>query len=101
MSRLHGTGVGFRLGDVEVHADAEIGGEVGHRVEGVVGEREAGVRADEAVATAPEEPLVLGQARLGPVEPVAVGDLVAAADAHADLGARLRDHVEAALDRVR
>ena len=94
-------GVGLRLRDVEMHAHAEIGREVGHRVEGVVGEREARVGTDEAVAAGAQEPLVLGQAGLGAVEPVAIGDLVAAAHAHADLGARFRDHVEAALDRVR
>ena len=94
-------GVDGVFGDVHVHADAEIGREAAHRVERLVGERERRVRADEPAPARAQEPLVLGEAGLGAVGAVAIGDLVAAQHAHADLGARLRDHVEAALDRVR
>ena len=51
------------LGHVDVHADAEIGGEPAHRVEGLVRQREARVRADEPAAAGAQEPLVLGEAR--------------------------------------
>ena len=72
-------GVDRVLGHVHVHADAEVGGEPAHRVERLVGEREArrGRRPARARPAA-QEPLVLGQPGLGAVGAVAVGDLVAA-----------------------
>ncbi len=92
-------GVGGVLADVDVDADAEVPGQPDDRVERVVRQGEAGVRPDQAPAPGPQEPLVLGQAGLGPVGAVAVGDLVGAHHPDADLGAGLGDDVEAAVDR--
>ena len=94
-------GVLGTLGDVDVHADAEVGGQPGGRGERVVGARERGVDADHPPPAGAQEALVLGQPAAGAVGAVAVGDAVGAHDAHADLGAGLGDHVEAALDGVR
>ena len=86
---------------MDVHADAEVGGQAGGRRQRVVGARERGVHADHPASAGAQEALVLGEPTPGAVGAVAVGDAVRAHDAHADLGARLGDHVEAALDRVR
>ena len=96
-----GVGVGRALGDVHVHADAEVSGQSRGRGQRVVGARERGVHADHPPPTGADEALVLGQPAAGAVGPVAVGDAVRTHHGHADLGARLGDHVEAALDRVR
>ena len=56
--------------------------------------------ADHPAAAGAQEALVLGEAAAGAVRAVAVGDAVRAHDAHADLGAGVGDHVEAALDGV-
>ena len=100
-SRCAGVGVGRALGDVDVHADAEVGGQPGGRLQRVVGAGERGVHADQPAPAGAQEALVLGQPAAGAVGAVAVGHAVGAHDAHADLGAGLGDHVEAALDRVR
>ena len=55
------------LGDVDVHADAEVGGEAGGRGQRVVGARERGVHADHAPAAGAQEALVLGQPAAGAV----------------------------------
>ena len=96
-----GVGVGWALGDVDVDADAEIGGQSRGGGQRVVGARERGVHADHPPPTGAHEALVLGQPAARPVGPVAVGDAVRTHARDADLGARLGDHVEAALDRVR
>ena len=95
-----GIGVGGSLGDVDVHADAEIGSQSGRRLQRVVAARERRVHADHPAATGADEPLVLGEAAPRPVGAVAVGDAIGAQHADADLGTRLGDHVEAALDGV-
>src|SRR6478752_3012119 len=63
-------------------AHAEVGGQPHDGVERVVGEGEAGMGPHVAPAPGPQEPLVLGQALLGAVGTVAVGDLVAAGHLH-------------------
>ncbi len=86
------------LAHVDVHPHAQIVRQPHHRVERGVRQGEAGVGADQAPAARPQEALVLGQARLGALGPVAVGHLVGAHHPHAHLGARLGDHVQAAVD---
>jgi multidrug transporter EmrE-like cation transporter len=86
---------------VDVHADAEVAGQPGGRLERVVAAGERGVHADHPTPAGAQEPLVLGQAAARAVGAVAVGDAVRAHHPHPDLGARVGDHVEAALDRVR
>ena len=86
---------------MDVDADPQVGGEPGGRRQRVVGARERGVHADHAAAAGAQEALVLGEAAAGAVGAVAVGDAVGAHDADADLGARVGDDVEAALDGVR
>ena len=63
--------------------------------------RERGMHADQPAPTGAQEALVLGQPAARPVGTVPIGHAVRADHAHADLGACLGDHVEAALDRVR
>ncbi len=98
---LAGGRVRGALGDVHVHADAQVAGQSCCGVERLVAAGERGVDADHPATTGADEALVLGQTTAGAVGTVAVGDPVRAHDAHPHLGARLRDHVEAALDGVR
>ena len=67
------------LGDVDVHADAQVAGQVGGRFERVVLAGERGVHADHAAPAGAKESLVLGQAAQRCVVPVAIGDAVRAA----------------------
>ena len=89
------------LGHVDVDSDTEVGREACRRFERVVGARERGVDTDESSTTGAEEPFVLGEAASSAVGAVSIGDAVGAHDTHPHLGARLGDHVEAALDRIR
>ncbi len=95
-----GGDVGRTFGDVDVHADAEVGGQPGGGLQRLVSARERGVDADQPAAAGAQEALVLGETALGPLGAVTVGHAVGAHDADADLGARLGDHVEAAVDGV-
>ena len=63
-------------------------------------QREGGVDADQPRPPARRNRSFSARPGLGAVGPVAVGDPVGAHDPHADLGARVGDHVEAALDGV-
>ena len=66
---------------------------------GLTGERR--VQAHHASPTGGQESLVLGQTGLRTGWPVAVGDPVGADHPHANFRARIGDHAQAALDRVR
>ena len=89
------------LGDVDVHADPEVGGEPRGRLQRVVGAREGGVDADQPAPAGAQEPGVLLEPTPSAVRSVAVGDSIGAHHSHPDLGARFGDHVEASLDGVR
>ena len=54
-------GVLRTLGDVDVDADAEVGGQAGGRGQRVVGAREGGVHADHPPSPGAQEALVLGE----------------------------------------
>ena len=95
---LAGVDIFGAFGDVDVDTDVECFREPTNGVEGGVGQRKASVRADVAAAAASEVALVLGESRLGLVEPVPVGDLVASREADADFGARVGHHRERAVD---
>ena len=75
---LAGGGVRRSLGDVDVHADAEVGRQAGGRRQRVVGARERGVHADHPASTGANEALVLGEPTPGAVGAVPVGDAVRA-----------------------
>ena len=100
--------VGRVLGRVDVEPDAGDGCRLAAGGEGLVGERERGVRPDHPARErevlpphAVEEPPVLGDARLCPLEAVAVGRLVAEDGADPEAVQGLLDDVERAVDRVR
>ena len=97
---IGGVGVGGAFRHVNVHTHVVPAGQVGRRGQRVIGAGEGRVDADVATAACGEVALVLCEAALGPVGAVTVGDAVAAAHPHADLGARPGNHVERALDGV-
>ena len=88
------------LADVDVDADPQVLGQAGGRAQGFVRAGEGGVDPHQAPTAGPDEALVLGEAAPGAVGPVAIGDPVGEQRPDPDLGARLGDHVEAALDGV-
>ena len=89
------------LGHVDVHADAEVGGQSGGGRQRVVGAGERGVHPDHAAAAGAQVALVLRQTAAGAVGAVAVGDAVRGVQPHADLGAGVGEDRQAALDARR
>ena len=61
LQAVTGTGVLWPFGDVDVHADAEVGGQRGGGGERVVRARERGVDPDHPPTAGAKEALVLGQ----------------------------------------
>ena len=61
-----GVAVGDPLGDVDVHADAELGRQLGGRSQRLVAARERGVHTDHPSPAGAQVPLVLGQAARWP-----------------------------------
>ena len=65
----YGPGILGTLGDVDVHSDPVLGGQLGGGVQGVVGAGEGGVDTDHAPSTIGQEPPVLLQAAPGALVP--------------------------------
>ena len=74
--------------------------QVGRGGEGVVGAGEGGVYADHAPPAFRQEPVVLGQPGVAARFAVAIGHPVRARHPHADLGARIGDDRQRAVDGV-
>ncbi len=89
------------LGDVDVHSDAVLGGELGGGRQRVVGARERGMDTNHPPPAGGEVAVVLVEAAPGAVGPMAVGDAVRRAHPHADFSARVGDDRQRAFDRVR
>ena len=97
---LSSVGVWRAFGNMDVDADAVAAGEVRRSSQGVVGAGERRVYADVSPTPSGEEAIVLREAAPRPIDAVTVGDAVAAADAHSDLGAGRCDDIERAFDGI-
>ena len=66
---LTGIDIGRALGDVDVHADAEIGRQPGSGLQRLVLARERGMDPNHAATAGAQEALVLGKPRRAPSAP--------------------------------
>ena len=97
-----GIAIGDALGNVDVHADTEVGGQIGGIIQRLVAAGERGVHTDHPAATGAQDTARSpARPRAGFGRAVTIGHAVGAADAHAHLGARVGDDRQAAVDRRR